>query len=106
MQKIKKRTILDFSDNELFELISVVKKVRGSMLEILNIKDVYILQQEDSIHGFHIWMFPVYKWMNKYEDKLKSIIDIMDYARESMSDTNNIKKVKLTAEKIKKYLNN
>lgn len=102
----EKRTILDFSDNELFELTSVLKKVRNAMFEVLNIKDIYILQLEDTMHGFHVWMFPIYEWMNKYDDKLKSIIDIMDYARENMSDSNDIENVKLAAEKIKIYLDN
>ncbi len=101
-----KRTILDFSDNELSELTSILKKVRNAMFKVSNIKDIYILQLEDTMHSFHIWMFPIYEWMNKYDDKLKSIIDIMDYARENMSDHDNIEYVKLIAEKTKSYLNN
>ena len=100
-----KRTIADFTDEELTELILTMKKVRYSMTDCLGIKDVYIFQNEDTETWFHIWMFPRYEWMEKFGLKVESVRPIMNFAREHMVDEATIKQVSAEAQKIKSYLN-
>ena len=51
------------------------------MLETLGINDVYFFQNEDSVHDFHLWMFPRYEWMKKFGIKIESVRPIMQYAQ-------------------------
>ena len=99
-----KRSIQDFTNDELTELVLNIKKVRIAMTEVLGIKDVYIFQNEDTEHGFHIWIFPRYDWMEKFGKKIESVRPIMNYAKENMSTESDIKEVKDVAEKIKEYI--
>lgn len=99
-----KKSIQDFSDEELSELILGMKKVRIAISKVLDIKNVYIFQNEDTEYGFHVWIFPRYEWMEKFGKGTDSFVPIMDYAVENMSTISNIKEVKNIAQKIKDYL--
>jgi len=99
-----KRSIQDFTDDELTELILNIKRIRIAMTTTLNIKDVYIFQNEDTEHGFHVWIFPRYEWMEKFGRKIESVRPIMNYAKEHMATESNIKEVKEIARKVKEYL--
>ncbi len=74
------------------------------MKEALGIDDVYLFENEDTIHNFHLWIFPRHKWMEKFGRRIESVRPIMEHATKSMSDPKNIKKVKDYAKKMKKYL--
>ncbi len=79
--KRKIRSIAEFTDDEAREFGVLIKKVRIGMDEVLGINDVYFFQNEDSVHGFHLWMFPRYEWMKEFGAKIESVRPIMKYAQ-------------------------
>lgn len=100
-----KRSFQDFSSEELHELVDVLKKVRVTMEQVLNIKDVYIFQNEDTEHGFHVWMFPRHDWMEKFGRKIESVRPIMNTAVAERSVEPYISEVRQVAEKLRSHLN-
>ncbi len=100
-----KRSFSDFSDEELRELADILKKVRVAMEHVLNIKDVYIFQNEDTEHGFHVWIFPRHDWMEKFGRKIESVRPIMNAATAERSVEPYISEVKNITEKLRSYLN-
>ena len=99
-----KRSIQDFTDDELTEMIIAIKNVRIAMTKVLDIKDVYIFQNEDTEHGFHIWLFPRVEWMEQFGRKIESVRQIMKYAEKNMTTESNIKEVKDVAKKVKEFM--
>src|SRR4051812_48265557 len=77
-----KKSILDFTEQELAELMSIARKIRFAMKEILGINEVYLFQNEDSDHGFYLWLFPRHEWMEQFGRKIESVRPIMKYAEE------------------------
>ena len=104
--KKKAKSISDFTEKESEEFIKIIKKVRHGMRKVLKIKNVYFFQNEDSIHDFHFWMFPHYKWITekKFGRYIASVKPAMNYAEKNMMDKKTISKVKKSVEKMKKYL--
>ncbi len=101
--KKKERSVTDFSERELIEFISLVKRVREAMKRVLSIKEVYLFQNEDTEHGFHIWMFPRHQWMEKFGRNVQSVRPIMDYAEKEMCNNTNIVKVNKAIEAMKEH---
>lgn len=81
----KTRSISELNDAELIELVALQRSLRRGMNDVLGIKDVYFFQNEDSDHGFHIWIFPRHAWMERFGRKIQSVRPIMEYAVASMS---------------------
>jgi len=102
LRKIK--SIDEFTDGEAMEFIHLIRKVRLGMREVLKIDEVYLFQNEDSNHGFHVWMFPRYNWMEKFGRKIESVKLIMNYATKSMISEENKKNVKNSVQKMKKFM--
>ena len=76
------------------------------MREKLDIQTVYLVQEEDTSHHFHLWVFPRYEWMvEKFGRKIQSVRPIMEYAREHMKTKDNLKKVDDATKKMKQFLN-
>jgi len=98
---LTKKSIEDFTDTESVELIHLLKQVRGAMKEVLAIDVVYIFQNEDSSHGFHVWMFPRYEWMKKFGFKIQSVRPIIEFAQETMATNEVLKEVGDAAEKMR-----
>ena len=99
-----KRSIEDFSEEELAELMSAAKKMRLAMKEVLKIRDVYLFQNEDTEHGFHLWLFPRHPWMEEFGRKIESVRPIMLHAQKEFSDEKHIAEVNNAARKVKEYL--
>jgi len=99
------RSIDEFNDEESAEFINLIRKVRKGMREVLNIEEVYLFQNEDTEHGFHLWMFPRHDWMDRFGRKVQSVRPIMNYAKENNLNDNSLKVVKENAEKMRVYLN-
>jgi len=99
----KIRSIAEFTDEEAREFGGLIKKVRIGMNEVLNIKDVYFFQNEDSIHGFHLWMFPRYEWMKDFGVKIESVRPIMQYAQGLEINEELLGEVKKSATIMKEY---
>lgn len=96
---------MDFSSEELYELVDILKNIRTAMEQVLNIKDVYIFQNEDTEHGFHVWMFPRYDWMEKIGRKIESVRSIMNIAIADRSVEPYLSEVKNISEKLRSHLN-
>jgi diadenosine tetraphosphate (Ap4A) HIT family hydrolase len=99
-----KRSVTDFSDDEMNELAGLMKKVRGAMREVLGITDVYIFQNEDTEHGFHVWLFPRHEWMESFGRKIESVRPIMKHALAARTSDADIAEVKAAARKVREYL--
>lgn len=97
------RSIIDLTDKEAEEFIKVVRHVRQAMKDTLNIKEVYLFQNEDSKHGFHLWMFPRHDWMETFGRKIESVKTIMAYAEENMNNENAINEVKKAVKKMREH---
>lgn len=97
------RSITDFSEEELQEFASLIKTTRQAMSTVLGIKEVYLFQNEDSEHGFHLWLFPRYPWMEKFGRKIQSVRVIMDHAEKNMQTAGVHVEVKEAARKMKVY---
>ena len=101
--KKKIRSITEFSEEEAREFIGIVKRVRQGM-DAIGIKDVYLFQNEDSEHGFHLWMFPRYDWMERFGRKIQSVRPIMEYAQKELTSESAKEEVYQTVKKMKSVL--
>lgn len=99
-------SIADFTEEEQKEFIRLICKLRKGMKEALKIKEVYLFQNEDTIHHFHLWMFPRLKWMEKFGRKIESVRPIMKYAQQYMKTEKNLERIDKTIKKIKDYMKN
>ncbi len=102
LRKIK--SISEFTDNEIQEYWFLIRKLREGMKDILNIKDVYFFQNEDTEHGYHLWVFPRHEWMEKFWRKIQSVRPIMEYAEEYMCNDENCNAVREHVRNMKNYM--
>ena len=100
----KLKSIDEFSDEEAIEFINLIRKIREGMRNILKIENVYLFQNEDTEHGFHLWMFPRYQWMEKFGRKIQSVRPIMNHAKENMLSENILKTVRESVIEMKKFM--
>ncbi len=101
----KIRSIEEFTKEEAEEFIRLIAKVRKGMREVLGINDVYLFQNEDTKHYFHLWMFPRYKWMEKFGRKIESVRPIINYSKENMTNDKVVSQVKKAVKQMKEYMN-
>lgn len=102
--KRKVRSIAEFSKEESKEFMEIIIKLRRGMKEVLGIDDVYLFQNEDSEHNFHVWVFPRLAWMERFGRKIESVRPIMEYAIKNMAGKDGIAQVKQAAAKIREYM--
>lgn len=100
----KIRSIGEFTDEEASEFAPLIKKIRKGMEETLSCKDVYIFQNEDSAHGFHLWMLPRYEWMEPFGRKVESMRPILEHATKTFTSEEVLKEVREKVELMRKYL--
>jgi diadenosine tetraphosphate (Ap4A) HIT family hydrolase len=101
--KRKIRSIAEFDGEEAREFGVLIKKVRIGMSEALGINDVYFFQNEDSVHGFHLWMFPRYEWMKDFGVKIESVRPIMQHTQNLEITDELLAEVKEAARVMKEY---
>ena len=104
--KRRMNSIIDFSYDESFEFIKILRMVRISLKEIFDLEHVYFFENEDSSGGFHFWIFPRWDWMESFGRKIESVRPIMNYAKKEFVDEQNLEKVREHALKFKDYLDN
>ena len=98
------QSVAEFTDAEQGDSIQFLCRLRKAMKEALSISVVYLVQEEDTSHHFHTWMFPRYPWMQEqFGRKVQSIRPIMEYAREHMKTEDNLKEVSNATQKLKQY---
>ena len=100
----KLKSIDEFTDDEASEFINLTRKIRKGMRDVLKIDDVYFFQNEDSEHGFHLWIFPRYKWMEKFGRKIQSVRPIMNYAKKNMLNKDVFVEVRENVRKMKEFM--
>ncbi|MBU2539589.1 diadenosine tetraphosphate hydrolase [Patescibacteria group bacterium] len=102
---IKNRVSLDeFDEKEANEFLYLTRKLRKGMKDVLGIKTVCLYQDEGSRHGFHLWIFPRYEWMNKFGNKVESIRPIINHAKENMVNDEVFLEVKDIVKKMRDYM--
>ncbi|MFZ1720638.1 MAG: diadenosine tetraphosphate hydrolase [Candidatus Moraniibacteriota bacterium] len=93
-----------FTEEEKLDFIDTLIKVRSGMRKALDIDVVYLVQEEDTSHHFHVWVFPRYDWMSeKFGKKTHSLRPIMEYARENLKTNENLKEVEEAVIKLKAH---
>ena len=98
------QSVDEFTDEERDDFIALLCRMRSTMRRALNVQTVYLVQEEDTSHHFHVWMFPRYEWMaERFGRKIQSVRPIMEYAREHMKTKDNLGKVDEATEKMRKY---
>src|SRR5208337_164362 len=100
----KMRSVSEFTDEEALEFVRILRKVRVGMREILKIQDVYLFQNEDTRHNFHLWLFPRHHWMERFGRKIESVRPIMEYAKENRTREEILEEVRGAAKKMRAYL--
>lgn len=87
------------------EFLPFLIKVRTGMWNCLGVSKITFVQEEKSAHHFHVWLFPWHEWMKEIGDGINSIKKIMEYARDTMKNEENLKKIEEDIIKIKFHLN-
>lgn len=99
------QSVDEFADEEKIDFINTLTAVRAGMRKALNIDVVYLVQEEDTSHHFHVWVFPRYDWMvEQFGKKTPSLRPIMEYAREHLKTEGNLEKVEEAIAKLKTHL--
>lgn len=99
------QSVDEFTKEERQDFIDTLINVRTGMRKSLNIEVVYLIQEEDTSHHFHIWVFPRYDWMSeKFGKKTPSLRPTMEYARENLKTEENLKQVEEAVAELKTYL--
>ena len=99
-------SIDEFTEEEQIDFIKFWVKVRKAMRQALGLDNVYFVQEEDTEHHFHVWLFPRYDWMTeeKFGRKINSVRPIMEYARKNMKTPENLKAVDEATEELREAL--
>ena len=74
------------------------------MKDKLDIKDVYLFQNEDTDFNFHLWIFPRHERMEKFWRKIESVRPIMLRAEKNMMNEKVIKKIQEYVDIMKEYM--
>lgn len=83
----------ELSEEEQFEYISIIHKIRSEQRTRLGIDKVYYFYNEDTTHHFHLWMVPRYEWMEQFGSSVESIRPVLLHARNNMNNEENMKNV-------------
>ena len=99
-------SIDEFTEDEQVDFIQFLCHIRKGMREALEVDTVYFVQEEDTQHHFHVWMFPRYDWMTeeKFGRKINSLRPIMEYARKHMKTEGDLAKVDKATQKLMQFL--
>jgi diadenosine tetraphosphate (Ap4A) HIT family hydrolase len=98
------RSLEEFDDAEAAEFGVLLKQIRRGMRESLGIDTVYFFQNEDSAHGFHVWIFPRHEWMERFGKKIQSVRPIMEFAVANMNTDSVRAEVNESVKAMERYL--
>ncbi|MBP5654801.1 MAG: hypothetical protein J6X33_04750 [Clostridiales bacterium] len=80
------KSINDLSNEERHRIMDVLNLTIENMKKIGLCKEVLIIQEESSSH-FHIWILPVFPWMDKYDKSVRDIQEIISYAKDNYNES-------------------
>jgi diadenosine tetraphosphate (Ap4A) HIT family hydrolase len=99
------KSISELSFEESRELFDLVYNARIALKNIVDIKEVNMIQEERSKH-FHLWLLPRYNWMDeKFPYSLSAIREIMTFSKNNCKTDHHIKEILETVELIKNHCN-
>lgn len=88
------QSVDEFTDEESADFMKVLRASRKLQRDVLSIDEVYLHQEEDTSHHFHLWMFPRHNWMkDQFGRKSESMRPIMEYARTDLKTDENLVKL-------------
>lgn len=97
-------SIDQLTPDELTDFTSVLMRSRQAMRKALGIDTVYLFQNEDTAHHFHMWLFPRYPWMTEqFGVKIESVRPIMQYAKEHLMTPENIARIEKDVATLKEF---
>lgn len=100
----KFRSVADMTKEEAEDFVFLLQKIRKGMWEALDVDTVYIFQNEDAEHAFHLWIFPRYNWMKeKFGIKIESIRPIIIYAKGNMLSEEHLEEVREAVRAMREY---
>ena len=98
------KSVDEFTDEESNEFMKVLRATRRLQREVLGINTVYLHQEEDTSHHFHLWMFPRYDWMeSQFGRKAESMRPIMEYARNKLKTEENLQKLDVDVKRLAQF---
>ncbi|WP_330949442.1 HIT family protein [Virgibacillus sp. MG-45] len=96
----------ELTENERYDYINLLAKIRKAQREILGIEHVYYFYNEDTTHHFHTWMVPRYDWMYEFGRSVESVRPVLLHARNQKRGKEEIQEVKEAIELLRKALEN
>jgi len=97
------KSVSEFSQEEAVEFIKLVRLARQGLQKVLNVQKVFLYQNEDTKHNFHLWMLPRLPWMKDYPSRVESIRLIMNEAKDNNQDRQTQAKIDSTVNKLKEF---
>lgn len=98
------KSIEEFNSGEKNEFTNVLIKTRKALRKVLDVDTVYLHQEEDTNHHFHLWVLPRYKWMEKFGKDIKSVRPVMEFARENFKTPKKLEEVGKSINNLKSFL--
>ena len=83
----------ELTEEEQFDYIRVLSKIRKAQRKALGIEYVYYFYNEDTTHHFHTWLVPRYEWMYEFGRSVESVRPVLLHARNQMNDEENMREV-------------
>lgn len=79
------KSINELSKEERYQIIDVLNITIEKMKECGITKEVLLIQEEHARH-FHIWIVPIYEWMEQFDKSVDNIDRIIKYSKEICDD--------------------
>lgn len=100
----KLSSLEEFTDEEAKEFVFLLRFLRKGMREVLGIEHIYLFQNEDTAHNFHLRIFPRLARMESFGRKIESVRPIMLYAKEHMKTPEVFDEVRKYVERMRIYM--
>lgn len=98
-------SLLEFSSEELAEFNQILVKTRNALQQVASVNYITLIQKEINPH-FHLWLFPKYDWMDKFNyNNLSGITRSLKYASQNLKTAANLKIISDLNSKIKNFMN-
>ena len=98
------KSINELSKEERYQIMDVLNLTIEKMKECDITREVLIIQEEYARH-FHIWIVPIYEWMEQFDKSVNNIDRIIQYSNE-ICDDNTKDEILKSVEKLKYAFSN
>jgi diadenosine tetraphosphate (Ap4A) HIT family hydrolase len=97
-------SIDEFTEEERADFIEFLYRIRTTMRQACGIEIVYMHQEEDTSHHFHVWLYPRQdELVELFGKKITSVRPIMEYAREHWKTPERLANIDECVERMKRY---